>query len=50
MPTATSWSSQITSLQSQLTSLASSAAQDKAVSVVEAAIEAGKIVPPFAIT
>jgi phage I-like protein len=36
---------QITSLQSQLTSLASSAAQDKAVSVIEAAIEAGKIVP-----
>jgi len=36
---------QITSLQSQLTTLATSTAKDKAVNVIEAAIEGGKVVP-----
>ncbi|WP_417423596.1 phage protease [Hoeflea sp.] len=36
---------QVTSLQSQLTTLATTTAKDKAVNVIEAAIEAGKLVP-----
>lgn len=36
---------QITSLQNQLTTLATSTAKDKAVNVIEAAIEGGKVVP-----